>query len=109
MQQKPYVTNQPEPNANNNKPYTIGSQPWWCNTRQDSMVTDVLGRNMTSLSLAEHPSECLGAKISESLSDGTHKICSTKELPFTVLSLPGNYMLFSSQCLLYESDFELHS
>ncbi|KAK8366705.1 hypothetical protein V6Z12_A02G137200 [Gossypium hirsutum] len=88
MQQKPYVTNQPEPNANNNKPYTIGSQPWWCNTRQDSMVTDVLGRNMTSLSLAEHPSECLGAKISESLSDGTHKICSTKELPFTVLSLP---------------------
>ncbi|MBA0851953.1 hypothetical protein Goshw_029474 [Gossypium schwendimanii] len=89
MQLKPYVTNQPEPNANNNKPYTIGSQPWWSNTRQDSMVTDVLGRNITSVSLAEHPSECLGAKISESLSDGTHKICSTKELPFTILSHPG--------------------
>ncbi|XP_022742768.1 nuclear transcription factor Y subunit A-1-like [Durio zibethinus] len=90
MNPKPDGTNHPETNANNNKPPTVRSQPWWCSTRHDSFLTDVLGESSTSLSPAKHPNGGLDAKTSESLSvDGIDdKICSSKEMPLTILSDP---------------------
>ena len=96
MHQKPDGTDHPEPNADNNKPETVRSQPWWCSTKQDSILTDVLGER-TSLSPEKHPKGGLGTKTSESLSvDGTDdKICSSKEMPLTILSHRGNpYAVF---------------
>ncbi|XVE95983.1 hypothetical protein REPUB_Repub02eG0182400 [Reevesia pubescens] len=90
MHLKPVGKNHPEHNANNNKPHTVHSQPWWCSTRQDSILTDVLGGSRTSLSPAKHPTGGLGTKTRESLIvDGTDdKICSSKEIPLTILSHP---------------------
>ncbi|XWS56262.1 hypothetical protein CRYUN_Cryun09bG0070800 [Craigia yunnanensis] len=90
MHLKPDGTNHPEPNADNNKPQTVRSQPWWCSTRQDSILIDVLGERSTSLSPAKHPNRGLGTKTSEYLRvDGTDdKKFSSKEMPLTVLSHP---------------------
>ncbi|XWS66370.1 hypothetical protein CRYUN_Cryun05aG0193500 [Craigia yunnanensis] len=90
MHQKPDGINHPETNANNNKAQTVRSQPWWCSTRQDSILTDDLGESRTSLSPAKYRNGGLGSKTSESLSvDGTDdKICSSKEMPLTILSHP---------------------
>ena len=97
MHQKTDGINHPETNANNNKPQTVRSQPWWCSTWQDSVLT--------SLSPAKHPNGGLGTKTSESLSvDGTDdKICSSKEMPLTILSRPGNpYAVFYSRSAICE-------
>ncbi|KAL4339580.1 hypothetical protein GQ457_08G011460 [Hibiscus cannabinus] len=90
MQYKPDGTNQPESNANNNKPKTIRVQPWWCSTQQDSILKDVLGESETSLSTAKHPNGGLVTKTTESLSTvGTDdKLCSSKEKPWTMLPHP---------------------
>lgn len=92
MHLKPDGTNHPEPNANNNKPLEVQSQPWWCSTRQDSILTDALGKSRTSLSPSKHPDRGLGTKTSVSLRvDGTDdKMSSSRDMPLTILSHPGN-------------------
>ncbi|XWS59149.1 hypothetical protein CRYUN_Cryun08bG0097000 [Craigia yunnanensis] len=90
MHLKPYGKNHPESNASSNKPNTVPSQPWWCGMRQDSILTDVLGEGRTSLSPPKHPNVSLGTKTSEFLNvDGVDdEICSSKEMPLTILSHP---------------------
>ncbi|GMI84817.1 hypothetical protein HRI_002151000 [Hibiscus trionum] len=90
MHRKPDGKNQPESNANNNKPQTIRVQPWWCSTQQDSVLTDVLGESRTSLSPPKHPNGGLVTKTTESRSTvGTDdKLCSSKEKPLTMLPHP---------------------
>ncbi|XP_007028810.2 PREDICTED: nuclear transcription factor Y subunit A-1 [Theobroma cacao] len=90
MHQKLEGKNHPEPNANNNKPYTVRSQPWWCSTQQDASSTDVLGESRTNLAPGKHPNGGLGTQTSESqhgeLTD--QKICASKEMWLTVLPHP---------------------
>ncbi|XVF75814.1 hypothetical protein PTKIN_Ptkin13bG0216900 [Pterospermum kingtungense] len=90
MDLKPDGTDHPDPNANNNKPQAVRSQPWWCSARQDSILTNVLGESRTSLSTSKLPNGGLGTKTSDSLRvDGTDdKICSSKEMPLNILSHP---------------------
>ncbi|KAE8702544.1 Nuclear transcription factor Y subunit A-4 [Hibiscus syriacus] len=90
MHRKPDGTNHPESNAHNNKPQTIRVQPWWCSTRQDSILSGVLGESKSSLSPSKHPNVDLGAKTPESPSTvGTdEKLCSSKGMPLTMLPHP---------------------
>ncbi|KAK8638860.1 hypothetical protein V6N13_137269 [Hibiscus sabdariffa] len=92
MHRKPDGTNHPESDVHNYKPETNRVQPWWCSTRQDSILMDVLGESKSSLSPAKHSNAGLGTKTTESLSmvKTDEKLCSSKEMPLTMLPHPGN-------------------
>ncbi|KAJ0099483.1 hypothetical protein Patl1_20552 [Pistacia atlantica] len=51
MHQNPNSTNNPGPEANNNKSYT--SQPWWRGIGHDGFPQDMLGETMTDITAAE--------------------------------------------------------
>ncbi|KAK8542160.1 hypothetical protein V6N12_014763 [Hibiscus sabdariffa] len=59
-------------------------------TRQDSILMDVLGESKSSLSPAKHSNAGLGTKTTESLSmvKTDEKLCSSKEMPLTMLPHP---------------------
>ncbi|KAE8684876.1 Nuclear transcription factor Y subunit A-9 [Hibiscus syriacus] len=83
-------SNHQESNAHNNKPQTIRVQPWWCGTRPDSILSGDLGGSKTSLSPSKHPNEGLGTRTPESPSTvgPDEKLCSSKEMPLTMLLHP---------------------
>ncbi|GMJ11991.1 hypothetical protein HRI_004868300 [Hibiscus trionum] len=90
MHRKPDGTNHPESDAHNYKPQTNRVQPWWCSTHQDSILPDVLGESMSSISPAKQPNGGLGTKTTESSSTvkTDEKLCSSKEMPLTMLPHP---------------------
>lgn len=79
-------------NANISKQNSVHSQPRWSGTHQGFILTDVLGESREILNQAKHSKGGLGTKTSESLNaEGNgDKICSTKEIPLTIVSHPGN-------------------
>ncbi|OMO71522.1 CCAAT-binding transcription factor, subunit B [Corchorus olitorius] len=87
MHLKPDGTNHPEVNVNNNASYTVRSQPWWCSSRQDAILTDALGEGKLSLSATNDPNRSSRTKTSEPPSkDGTNdEISASKEMCLTVL------------------------
>ncbi|KAL4324535.1 hypothetical protein GQ457_11G008680 [Hibiscus cannabinus] len=90
MHRKSNGTNHPESDVHNYKQEINRVQPWWCSTRQDSILMGVLGESKSSLSPAKHPNGGLGTKTTESLSmvKTDEKLCSNKEMPLTMLPHP---------------------